>query len=77
MFQILSCCGCGGGVGRAAVAPIRPLAWELPYVADVAQKAQKKRKKIICNASTSYQLHYSPLQVPFHQENTPLDFHVV
>ena len=28
-----------------AVAPIRPLAWELPYAAGVALKSKKKKKK--------------------------------
>ena len=31
----------------AAVAPIRPLAWELPYAAGVAQKAKKPPPKKI------------------------------
>ena len=30
----------------AAVAPIRPLAWELPHVMGVALKSQKKKKRI-------------------------------
>ena len=29
----------------AAIAPIQPLAWELPYATDVALKRQKKKKK--------------------------------
>ena len=29
----------------AAAAPIRPLAWELPYAAGVAQKRKKKKKE--------------------------------
>ena len=29
----------------AAVAPIRPLVWELPYATSVAQKSQGKKKK--------------------------------
>ena len=29
----------------AAVAPIQPVAWELPYVVGVALKRQKKKKK--------------------------------
>ena len=29
----------------AAVAPIRPLAWELPYAAGAALKSKKKEKK--------------------------------
>ena len=28
-----------------AIAPIRPLAWELPYASGVAQNRQKKKKK--------------------------------
>ena len=30
--------------GLAAAAPIRPLAWELPYAEDAAQKTKRKRK---------------------------------
>ena len=30
----------------ATVAPIRPLAWELPYAMGVARKRQKKKKEI-------------------------------
>ena len=30
---------------RAAAAPIRPLAWELPYVTGVALRRPKKKKK--------------------------------
>ena len=37
------CCGCG--VRPAAAAPIRPLAWELPYAAGAALKREKKKKK--------------------------------
>ena len=29
----------------AAIAPIRPLAWELPYASDAALKKQKERRK--------------------------------
>ena len=29
----------------ATIAPIRPLAWELPYAAGVALKSKKKKKK--------------------------------
>ena len=29
----------------AATAPIQPLAWELPYAADVAPKKQQKKVK--------------------------------
>ena len=39
------CCGCGG-VGRpAAIAPIRPLAWERPYAMGAALKRQKRKRK--------------------------------
>ena len=31
----------------AAIAPIRPLAWELPYAAGAAQEIAKKKKKEI------------------------------
>ena len=31
----------------AAVVPIRPLAWELPYTAGVAIRSKKKKKKVI------------------------------
>ena len=38
--------GCGCGVLRpAAIAPIRPLAWEPPYVTVAALKGQKSEKK--------------------------------
>ena len=30
----------------AAVAPIQPLAWELPYAAGAALKSKKKKKKV-------------------------------
>ena len=48
----------------AAVAPIRPLAWELPYATDVyaffGPKKQKKKKKKIHAPLCSYsQQHYS------------------
>ena len=36
---------CGFDCRLAAVAPIGPLPWELPYAADVALKRQKKKKK--------------------------------
>ena len=32
----------------AAVAPIRPVAWEPPYAVGAAQKAKKKKKKKSC-----------------------------
>ena len=44
MAWILRCCG--SGVGPPA-APIRPLAWEPPYVMGMALKRQKKKKKKI------------------------------
>ena len=31
---------------QAAVIPIRPLAWELPYATDVALKRQKEKEKV-------------------------------
>ena len=34
----------GCGVGPAAAAPIRPLAWKLPYAVGMALKRQKKKK---------------------------------
>ena len=42
----------------AAIAPIRPLAWECPYAAGVALKRQKRKKKrkkymYIINVETS------------------------
>ena len=44
MAQIWHCFGCG--IDRpAAVAPIQPLAWELPYAPSVALKRPKKKKK--------------------------------
>ena len=44
MARIPSCCG--SGVGLAATAPIRPLAWEPPYAAGVALEKAKKDKQI-------------------------------
>ena len=41
--QIPLCCG--SGVGRAATAPIGPLAWELPYAVGVALEKAKKDQK--------------------------------
>ena len=35
----------------AAVAPIQPLAWELPYAVGVALKRKKKKKKIYMASS--------------------------
>ena len=46
MAWIPHCCGCG--VGQAATALIRPLAWEPPYTTGVALKIQKKKKKKEC-----------------------------
>ena len=43
MARILRCCGCG--VGWAATAPIRPLAWEPPHAAGAALEKTKKKKK--------------------------------
>ena len=37
--QIPQCCGCD--VGQAAIAPIRPLAWELPYATGTTLKNSK------------------------------------
>ena len=43
--QIWHCCGCGEW--PAAAAPIRPLAWELPYAMGMTLKWQKKKKKTL------------------------------
>ena len=40
--QIPHCCGCG-------IAPIRPLAWELPYVSGATLKRPKKAVNVINN----------------------------
>ena len=40
----IPCC-CGSGVGLAATAPIRPLAWEPPYAMGAALKKAKRQKK--------------------------------
>ena len=45
--QILCCCVCGCGVGWNPTAPIRPLAWELPYAEGEALNRKKKKKKDI------------------------------
>ena len=44
-LRILRCCGCGVGQ-QLAVAPIQPLAWELPYAAGVALKRQQQQQKV-------------------------------
>ena len=41
---------------QAAVTPIQPLAWELPYVAGVAPKRQKKKKKGVMGTVKSAKL---------------------
>ena len=57
-------CGVGRGHGSdpallwlwhrlAAVAPIRPLAWEPPYASGVALKRQKDKKKNVCKVTGS------------------------
>ena len=40
--RIPCCCGCGAG--RAAVAPIQPLAWGLPYATQAALKLKKTKQ---------------------------------
>ena len=47
----------------AAVALIRPLAWELPYAAGVALKRQKQKKKHtnLLSTSKSLELHEQAL----------------
>ena len=50
MAQIPCCCGCG--VGLAATALIRPIAWEPPYAMGMAlEKGKKtnKKKNAMCN----------------------------
>ena len=62
MAQILHGCGCG--VGPAAVAPIRPLVWELPYAVGAALKKQKKKKKRKKKKKKKYsQLHNTPVSM--------------
>ena len=39
----------GSGVRLAAVAPIKPLAWEPPYATGVAQKRKKKKDHKMSN----------------------------
>ena len=58
MAWILSCCGCG--TGPAAVAPIGPLAWELPYAA-----AKKKTKQWRFSSISTLQLRKSKKFVDF------------
>ena len=45
-------CDCGCGVGQAATALIRPLAWEPPYAASAVLKRPKKKKKKKKNRKT-------------------------
>ena len=42
-----------GSQVAVAVAPIRPLAWEPPYVAGVAQEMVKKKKRMEAEVPTS------------------------
>ena len=44
MAQIWHCCGLWLWHRPAAVAPIRPLAWELPYATGAALKSEKKKE---------------------------------
>ena len=41
----------------AAAAPIRPLAWKLPYAARGPKKQKKKRKKKITTTTTTNRKH--------------------
>ena len=53
MAQIPRCCG--SGVRRpVAVALIRPLAWEPPYVAGEALKRPIKKKSVVLNIHFEY-----------------------
>ena len=53
-LRILSCCELWCRL--AAIAPIRPLTWELPYASGVALKRQKRPKKKRQNTHTSITL---------------------
>ena len=63
VIAVSYCVGCRCGLdlpllwlwhGPAAVAPIQPLAWELPYVTDVALKSKElpPAHQIHCGAAT-------------------------
>ena len=54
--QIPSCCGCG--IGPAAVTPIRPLAWELPYTAGTALKSKYNKIQVVWKMSSLTSLPY-------------------
>ena len=51
----------------AAVAPIRPLAWEPPYVMGAALKREKKRKK----EKKKKLLHHGESTVAFYSAHLP------
>ena len=73
----LSCgvdCRCGSDLAflclwhrPAAVAPIRPLAWEPPYAAGAALKRQKTKKKMVI---TTCHLHLQGLNHEILQQLT-------
>ena len=48
----------------AAVAPIRPLAWEPPYASSAALKSKKKEKKRNDNRLILFQLYSEQVGVP-------------
>ena len=52
-----NCCGCG-----TAVAPIQPLAWELPCAVDAVLKSQKKKRQKKENISIEALAHKSSIQ---------------
>ena len=54
--QIPSCCGCG--VGQAAAASIRPLAWGLPYAEGLALKSKENIYVCVCLCMYVYVYRY-------------------
>ena len=56
--QIWHCCPCG--VRPTAAASTQPLAWELPYAADVAlkKKEKEKKKKMLCEQVEGIKITY-------------------
>ena len=61
--------------GRAATAPIRPLAWEAPYASEAAQemaKRQKKKKKDKNKTNKKWKPYLTDLK-KIHPEAVPQD----
>ena len=59
-----------------AVAPIGPLAWELPYAAGMALKKKKKKKSITFASLTFIEHRFEGSQFPLQQDGFSQMLHV-